>query len=33
MYTYIERWIQLGYYYNTNGLGKTLNYNGLRQMG
>ena len=28
-----KRWIQLCYYYNTNDLGKTLSYNGLRRMG
>ena len=28
-----KKWIQLCYYYNTNGLGKNLSYNGLRQMG
>ena len=27
-----ERWIQLSYYYNTNGFGKIWSYNRLRQM-
>ena len=28
-----KRWNQLSYHYSTNGLGKTLSYNGLKQMG